>query len=475
MSRTALIYRVDQLPSVFVPRSLYITKVNGESHYDLFLSTSDGLNIERIITDSDVVPMFNAQSNKANGVLQLDSNGMVPVDRVPNIPADKILSSLTVDTSGNSASATKLKTARSINGVAFDGTANITINAVDSTARIASSEKGVANGVATLGDDGKVPSSQLPSFVDDILEFTNLASFPATGESGKIYLALDSNKIYRWSGSTYIDVNSSVSSADTAVKLATARTISVTGDASLSFSFDGSQDISSSLTLANSGVTAGEYPVTTVNAKGLVVGGRTLTQADIPPLSGSKIINTLLVDTLGNAGTATRLQTARLINGVAFDGTQDIVVGDTVPRIAVSEKAAPNGVATLDASGLVPLSQLPSFVDDVVEYANLAGFPVSGDSGKIYVALDTNKTYRWSGSTYVYITSGAVDSVNGRTGVVTLSKSDIGLGNVDNTADMDKPVSTAQAAAIQAAVTAAVGDQLSNIVHPFLLMGASNA
>ena len=86
--------------------------------------------------------------------------------------------------------------------------------------------------------------------------------------------------------------------------------------------------------------------------------------------------------------------------------------------------------------------------DEVLEYANLAGFPATGEAGKIYVALDTNKTYRWSGTAYVYITSGAVDSVAGKTGVVTLVKGDVGLGNVDNTSDANKPVSTAQQTAL---------------------------
>ena len=55
--------------------------------------------------------------------------------------------------------------------------------------------------------DGKVPSSQLPSYVDDVLEYLALSSFPANGESGKIYVAMDSNKIYRWEGSSYIPVS----------------------------------------------------------------------------------------------------------------------------------------------------------------------------------------------------------------------------------------------------------------------------
>ena len=62
--------------------------------------------------------------------------------------------------------------------------------------------------------DGKVPAEQLPSYVDDILEFADLASFPAEGEAGKIYVALDSNKVYRWSGSSYIEMVASPGSTD---------------------------------------------------------------------------------------------------------------------------------------------------------------------------------------------------------------------------------------------------------------------
>ena len=53
---------------------------------------------------------------------------------------------------------------------------------------------------------GKVPSSQLPSYVDDVVEVANYAALPATGETGKIYVILDTNKIYRWSGSVYVEI-----------------------------------------------------------------------------------------------------------------------------------------------------------------------------------------------------------------------------------------------------------------------------
>ena len=65
---------------------------------------------------------------------------------------------------------------------------------------------GAANGVATLGGDGKVPSSQLPSYVDDVVEVANYAALPAIGETGKIYITLDNNKVYRWTGSTYVEI-----------------------------------------------------------------------------------------------------------------------------------------------------------------------------------------------------------------------------------------------------------------------------
>jgi hypothetical protein len=71
---------------------------------------------------------------------------------------------------------------------------------------IASVPFGAANGVATLGGDGKVPSSQLPSYVDDVVEVANYAALPAIGETGKIYITLDNNKVYRWTGSIYVEI-----------------------------------------------------------------------------------------------------------------------------------------------------------------------------------------------------------------------------------------------------------------------------
>lgn len=69
---------------------------------------------------------------------------------------------------------------------------------------------GAKNGIATLDANGLVPSAQLPSYVDDVLEFDKKANFPATGEAGKIYVALDSNLTYRWSGTAYVEISKSL-------------------------------------------------------------------------------------------------------------------------------------------------------------------------------------------------------------------------------------------------------------------------
>ena len=74
----------------------------------------------------------------------------------------------------------------------------------------------------------------------------------------------------------------------------------------------------------------------------------------------------------------------------------------------------PSGLVKLDAGGLVPAALLPGFVDDVLEFAAIANFPVTGETGKIYISLATNKQYRWSGSQYTEISPspGSTDSLS---------------------------------------------------------------
>lgn len=116
-------------------------------------------------------------------------------------------------------------------------------------------------------------------------------------------------------------------------------------------------------------------------------------------------------------------------------------------------------------SGTISAANLPSYVDDVLEYASLSKFPTAGESGKIYTALDTNKIYRWSGSAYVVISETvALGTTHSSAGYGDesraaynhstktsgnphhVTKADVGLGSVDNTADSAKSVKYATSA-----------------------------
>lgn len=183
----------------------------------------------------------------------------------------------------------------------------------------------------------------------------------------------------------------------------------------------------------------------------------------------------------------------------ADDITSGTLSSDRLPSIPVGK---------LD--GVISSSNLPSYVDDVLEYENKTSFPTAGEAGKIYVDKDTNLTYRWSGTAYVEIspslalgetssTAFAGDKgkvaydhsqragnphgttiadisglqstldtkvpstrkVNGKalSSDITLAKGDVGLDNVDNTSDADKSVKSAESAnTIVAVTTSGTGD-----------------
>lgn len=85
-----------------------------------------------------------------------------------------------------------------------------------------------------------------------------------------------------------------------------------------------------------------------------------------------------------------------------------ILIGDTSElnnkvQKFIDSKGAPNGLASLNESGIIPSAQLPSYVDDVIEVDTFSNLPGTGESGKIYIVQNTNLTYRWSGTAYVEI------------------------------------------------------------------------
>lgn len=94
------------------------------------------------------------------------------------------------------------------------GNANTRLTALENN-KLNKSEKGATNGVASLDENGRVPSSQLPSYVDDVIEVANYESLPTSGESGKIYITQSDNKTYRWSGNDYAEISASLALGET--------------------------------------------------------------------------------------------------------------------------------------------------------------------------------------------------------------------------------------------------------------------
>lgn len=127
----------------------------------------------------------------------------------------------------------------------------------------------VAAAIASKADliDGKIPSSQLPAYVDDVLTYASVSAFPATGETGKIYIAENTNKTYRWSGSAYTEISASIALGETsstayrgdrgkiAYNHSQNSTVHVTADDKSTW--NGKQDAISDLATIRSGASAG--------------------------------------------------------------------------------------------------------------------------------------------------------------------------------------------------------------------------
>lgn len=92
--------------------------------------------------------------------------------------------------------------------IADDITAAMIISALGYTP-VDSTKVGMADGVASLDETGKVPSAQLPSYVDDVIEVVGIDNAPEIGETDKIYVDTLTNKTYRWSGTAYVEISAS--------------------------------------------------------------------------------------------------------------------------------------------------------------------------------------------------------------------------------------------------------------------------
>jgi hypothetical protein len=439
------------------------------------LSTTSLLASSIDVSSGTVVADAGGLKVNGNTVATLDNTGALSSTQVPNVPWVKVTGAPTtlagygiadaftkteatalVDTMDTKVAAAKAEIMGGV-GTAYTtfaevedalaaesaarSAADLTLQAnIDTLSADITVQLGAANGIATLDSGGKVPAAQLPSYVDDVLEFAAQANFPATGETGKIYVAKDTNKTYRWSGSTYVYITSgavgsvagktgvvtlvkadvglanvdntadSVKNVLTATKLVTARTLSVSGDASGSTTFDGSANAGISVTLANSGVTAGTYPKVTVDTKGRVTGGTTLLASDIPDISATYQPKNANLSSVANISTAST-GLVKMTNGVAsldstayITGNQSITVsGDASGSgtTAISLTLANSGVTagtyksvTVDAKGRVTGGTNPTTLSGygITDAAPLASPALTGTPTAPTAAANTNTT-----------------------------------------------------------------------------------
>ena len=219
---------------------------------------------------------------------------------------------------------------------------------------IATSAKGAASGVAELDSNGKVPASQLPSYVDDVLEYSAKSSFPTTGETGKIYVDTSDNKTYRWSGTAYVEISPSLA-------LGTTSSTAYRGDRG-NTAYSHATD-SSRLTTATS---SGLYKVAST-AQGHIASLTAVAKADITALGIPAQDTTYSAATTSTAGLMSASDKTKL-NGIATGATANI---GTVTQVKVGS------TAYNPSSGVVSLPAYPTTLpaSDVYSWAKTSSKP----------------------------------------------------------------------------------------------------
>jgi hypothetical protein len=264
--------------------------------------------------------------------------------------------------------------------------------------------KGTAGGYASLDGSGLVPSTQLPSYVDDVLEYTNLAGFPATGTTGKIYVALDSNKIYRWSGSAYIEVSPTVGTIWGGI------TGTLANQTDLQSALDAKQDDITLTTTGTSGaatfvgntlnIPQYEGGVTSFNTR---TGAITLTSSDVTtaltftPYNATNP-NAYIALTALSAGT-----------GISYNNTTGVITNtitqytDALARAAISlTTTGTSGAATYNSS--TGVLNIPEYQGGVTSFNTRTG-AVTLSSGDVTGALGFTPYNTTNPSNYIALTA----------------------------------------------------------------------
>lgn len=213
------------------------------------------------------------------------------------------------------------------------------------------SQRGTNNGVATLDGTGKVPSAQLPAYVDDVLEYASRSSFPETGEDGKIYIAEDTNLTYRWSGTQYVEISPSLALGETA-------STAYAGDKGKANADNITKILNGTTTVPKATTAISATTATTATNAGNVTGTINGQQISaIFEINGTTVKEATHAASANSASTAAQLTTARNIalqgdvsGSASFNGTANATITATLTAVGT---AGTYSVVTTDSKGRV--------------------------------------------------------------------------------------------------------------------------
>lgn len=265
--------------------------------------------------------------------------------------------------------------------------------------------KGAPNGLASLNESGIIPSAQLPSYVDDVIEVDTFSNLPGTGESGKIYIVQDTNLTYRWSGTAYVE-------------------------------------ISKSLALGETSSTA--YP-----------GDKGKATTDVVNSLSDNLVNDVLVSQSDKNSVSLTIKSI-IKNPVkknkkllSVDG-EPILLTDNTPILLADN--VNDGLYDQADDKLITINQASSFTAGVMSASDKTKL----DGLKAQAEIDTSISN---------VQNNLNAHINNRTNPHRVTKEQIGLDQVDNTSDANKPISTATQNALNSKFNASDGNALKQTIE----------
>ena len=264
--------------------------------------------------------------------------------------------------------------------------------------------KGNPNGLASLNESGVIPSAQLPSYVDDVIEVTQYDQLPETGESGKIYIVTSTNIQYRWSGSAYVEISKSIALGETSSTAYPGDKGKATTDIVNSLS----DNLVNDVLVAQSSQTSVSLTVKSITKNPILADGNPILLTDNTPIL------------LGDSESLRMASTANGLYSQANDKTITI------------NQASTSTAGVMSASDKAKLDSLKTQTD--VE--NL----ING-------VQDNLNTH-----------------INNKSNPHEVTKAQVGLSEVDNTSDVNKPISNATQTALNGKFSATDGNALKQRV-----------